>query len=116
MLNMKYIFCFIIIVSFNLYADVASQNTDKVCLKHAISVIDQLNSEISPKLEKDQLNNILRITTENCKKYFTNNDIEKSVVSANDDENSEDWFTEKILKGDTSRKEGNKRLDRMRHK
>ncbi len=113
---MKYIVCFIIFISFNLYADVAKQDIDKICLKHAVSVVDQLNSEILPKLEKDQLNNILRITTENCKKYFNNDDDGKAVVSANnDDEDSEDWFTEKILKGDTSRKEGNKRLKRKQH-
>ena len=113
---MKYIISIIIFISFNLYADVTRQNTDKVCLKHAGSVVDQLNSEIFPKLEKDQLNNILRITAENCKKYFSNNDNEESVVSTHDDKDSDDWFTEKILKGDTSRKEGNKRLKRIQHK
>ena len=67
-------------------------------MKHAISVVDQLNSEIFPKLEKDQLNNILRITTDNCKKYFTNDNNEKSVANAHEDKDSGDWLTEKYLK------------------
>jgi len=112
---MKYIICSIIFISFNLYADIINQDVDKVCLKHAISVVDQLNSEIFPKLEKDQLNNILRITTDNCKKYFTNDNNEKSVANAHEDKDSGDWLTEKILKGDNSRKEGNKRLKRKQH-
>jgi hypothetical protein len=36
-------------------------------------------------------------------------------VSTHDDKDSDDWFTEKILKGDTTRKEGNKRLKRKQH-
>ncbi len=36
-----------------------------------------------------------------------------NIVKANNKEN-DDWFTEKILSGDTSKKEGNKRLKKLK--
>ena len=119
---MKYIVCLIIFISFNLYADVTNQDIDKVCLKHAVSLVNHLNTEIMVDINQIQSDKILELTTENCKQHFYDAENENITKAKNieqsdkeDTEDKEDWFTEKILTGEVPDKAGNKRLKRRGH-
>lgn len=119
---MKYSALLLIFFAPCVVAEQTDGDVNKTCLKHAISVTDQLREQLSTDLDKSQLNTILRITSEDCKNFFAiapqQTTVKQTKNEENDDadEESGDWFTEKILGGDTSRKEGNKRLDRLRKK
>lgn len=121
-MKMKYSGLLLIFISPCILAEQTDDSVNKTCLKHAISVTDQLRSEILSDLDKEQLNRILRITSEDCKKFFAaapQKVSDKQAMKEDIDESEEesgDWFTEKIFSGDTTRKDGNKRLDRLRRK
>ena len=117
---------FLIIVFFNVNAATTDQETSKTCLRQAISLVNRLKSEILADLDESQSNEILRLATENCKKYFNDGTLnpahagkaaEKSDITASDKESEpDDWLTEHILKGEAADKEGNQRLKRLQHK
>ena len=121
-MKLKYSALFLIYFSPCILAEQTDGSVNKTCLKHAISVTDQLREQVLTELDKTQLNTILRITSEDCKKFFTSAPQEAPIKQTKNEETGEkeeesgNWFTEKILSGDTNRKEGNKRLDRLRHK
>ena len=124
---MKFIvISFLIIVFFNVNAATTDRETSKTCLRQAISLVNRLKSEILADLDEAQSNEILRLATENCNKYFNDGALnpanagkaaEKADITASDKEGEpDDWLTEHILKGEAADKEGNQRLKRLQHK
>ena len=101
------------------YAEDLDAQINKACLRHAVSLITRLQSEVVGELDQNQSNKALKLATESCQAYFKkefNSDSEAISLSQetnsedNDDQGVTDWLTEKILSDDTSRKKGNERL------
>jgi hypothetical protein len=105
------------------FADELDNQINKACLRHAVSLVAKLKTEVVGELNQDKSDQALKIATDTCQAYFkkefsqnpesvatatNNNNVDK------DDGNVKDWLTEKIISGDTSRKEGNKRLKRIK--
>ena len=87
---------------FLLFSQANAEVTTQDCDKHAneIMIIMKNKANLNDK-QSNLLNDII------IKSCITN------IVKANNKEN-DDWFTEKILSGDTSKKEGNKRLKKLK--
>lgn len=94
-------------------------------MQHARELVNQLKAEIFTEMDEGQLNTALRIAKDSCSQHFSS-DINMATMAAADNDSqdntqitedqSDDWFTERILKGKTPDKDGNKRLKRLRHK
>lgn len=116
----------LIIVFFNADAGTTDQETSKTCLQQAISLVNQLKSEILADLNESQSNEILRLATKNCNKYFNTEKLNQAnvnkssgkpgAITTDKEGEQDDWFTEHVLKGETADKEGNQRLKRLQHK
>ena len=116
----------LIIVFFNAKAVTTDQEIRKTCLQHAVSLVNQLKSNIFTDMDKTQSNAVLQMATKDCNKYFNtgkpnqtivNNTPENSDTMTSDGTNeSDDWLTKHILRGEVADKEGNQRLKRLQHK
>jgi iron uptake system EfeUOB component EfeO/EfeM len=82
------------------------EQINKACLRHAVSLVTQLKSEVIDDLSQSQSDQALKIATETCQAYFNK--------EFNQNSSETDLFTEKILNGDSSRKKGNERLRRKK--
>ncbi len=109
----------LLLLSVNLYAE-TSENTknriDNACLKQAVSLVNQLKSEIYTDMDSTQSNKIVKLATSTCRTQFnqTNNQqavaaIEPAKKETAEEESSDrsifDIFTEEPV-----RKPGNERL------
>lgn len=112
----------LIILSFCVNAGTAGKGVSKTCLQHAVSLVDQLKADVFPDMNESQSNEALRLATENCNKYFNNensNQVKVNTsgnqgkVTAGSEEESSDWFTNYILNGEAADKEGNRRLKNL---
>ncbi len=122
---MKYLIYILTIISFNSYAETQDEMINKACLQHAITLVNQLKSEVFTDMDETQSNKTLRMTTDSCKQRF-NAQMNTQTVAATSKEQTEkslseenesnDWFTEQVLNGEMPDKAGNKRLKRLRHK
>jgi hypothetical protein len=110
----------IFIPTFSFAGDLEAQ-INKACLRHAISLVSNLKTEVIGELSDDKSAQVLKLATDSCQAYFKkefNQQTTESIAAANNNEQEEggtDWFTEKILSGDIERKEGNKRLKNLKH-
>ena len=96
---------------------------NKACLRHSVSLVARLKNEVINNLDKSQSDEALKIATESCQAYFKKEFSGNAVTTVAEDQKQaeeeggiKDWLTESILSGDSSRKEGNKRLDKLRNK
>jgi len=111
--------CTLLLLSVNLYAE-TSENTknriDNACLKQAVSLVNQLKSELYTDMDSTQSNKIVKLATSTCRTQFnqTNNQqavaaIEPAKKETAEEESSDrsifDIFTEEPV-----RKPGNERL------
>ncbi len=107
------------------FADELDEQINKACLRHAVSLVANLKTEVVGELSKEKSDRALQLATESCqayfKKEFSQNTAPVTTAKNEETKNSEseekgkiDWLTEKILSGDDSRKEGNKRLKRIK--
>lgn len=98
------------------HADDTNEQINKACLRHAISLVTQLKSDVIGDMSQTQSDQALKIATETCQAYLNKELSQKTISDTNnsseesDDEGVKDWLTEKILSDDTSRKAGNERL------
>ena len=104
---MRKIFRFFLLVSFSMQStQINAVVTTQDCNKHTEDVM--IMTRDKTQLSDEQyilLNNIImKSCLSNIMK--TNNTIENNE--------NRDWFTEKILSGDTSKKDGNKRLKKIK--
>lgn len=103
--------------------DEAENRINNACHRHAVSLVSQLKNDVVKDMDNAQMQQALKIVTQSCQAHLNQeiNNQSLAVKESNTPENQEDdsvgdWLTDKILGGDTDRKEGNKRLDRIRKK
>jgi len=114
------------IVFFNVNAGATDPKIGKACLQHAVSLVNQLKSDVFAGMDDAQSNEVLRLVTGNCNKHFSNIKAGQVVVNTTagktgttagaEEDGSDDWFTERILRGEPADKKGNRRLKRLQHK
>ena len=106
-------------IIFNVHAESVDETISNACLKQAVSFTQQLKADVYPDMNKEQANKIIQLSTENCKQQFAAKENREVVADMNEEmqeSKSTDWFTQKILSGETSRKSGNERLRRLQRK
>ncbi len=102
------------------FAEDLDNQINKACLRHAVSLITKLEADVIGNLSQEKSNQALQLATNSCQAYFKkefnqNSELVAEAASNNTekkDDDESDWFTDKILSGDSSNKEGNKRLKR----
>ncbi len=102
----------LLIVSFysSSYAGDLEEQINKACLRHAISLVTKLQTDVVKDLNQNQSDQALKIATDSCQAYL-NKEFAETTISNNDsDDKQTDSLTEKILSGEVVRKDGNKRL------
>lgn len=52
------------------YAEDLDAQINKACLRHAVSLITRLQSEVIGELDQNQSNSALKLATESCQAYF----------------------------------------------
>lgn len=110
--NFKKAFLVLLFVSFYsaAYAGDLEEQINKACLRHAVSLVTQLKTDVVKDLDQNQSDQALKIATDSCQAYF-NKEFSETAISNNDSDNKQtDSLTEKILSGEVVRKDGNKRL------
>jgi hypothetical protein len=107
------------------FANDLDEQINKACLRHAVSLVSKLKTDVVGDLSQDKSEQALKLATESCQAYFkkefsqnpepvaTAQNTKKAEEGA-EEESKMDWFTDKILNSDTSRKEGNKRLQKKK--
>ena len=110
------------LASTNLYAESAGTvetEIDRACLKQAITLVNELKSEVFPELNSTQSNKILKLATATCRQQFAKAETKQSITAAApakeekpDEEKPGDWFTDFVLSGEVADKKGNERLKR----
>jgi hypothetical protein len=104
------------------YADEIDSQIDKACLRHAVSFVAKLKADVIGELSQDKADQALKLATETCQAYFKKEFSQnpEAIAAKNSDKESgdesstNDWLTEKILSGDTTRKKGNERLRKLK--
>ncbi len=110
------------LTSANLYAQTDEHQIDRACLKQAITLVNELKSEVYLDMDSMQSNKILKLATATCRAQFNQTEMQQSVATIEpakeekpEEEKSGDWFTDYILSGESADKKGNKRLKRRGH-
>jgi len=121
--------CTLLLLSVNLYAE-TSENTknriDNACLRQAVSLVNQLKSEIYTDMDSTQSNKIVKLATSTCRTQFNQMNNQEAVAAttptkaektgdektASAEEESSDRSIFDILKEKPVRKPGNERLSR----
>ena len=118
----------LLLLSVNLYAE-TSENTknriDNACLRQAVSLVNQLKSEIYTDMDSTQSNKIVKLATNTCRTQFNQTNNQQAVAAiepakkeipeaATPEEESSDRSIFDILTEKPVRKPGNERL--RRHK
>ncbi len=113
----------LLLLSMNSVADTSpetQQQIDSACLRQAISLANQLKSEVYSEMDSTQTNKIVKLATNTCKQQFSQIDAASAVAAKQDSANSNsgdssgESILDTILSGDTTRKEGNKRLKNLK--
>ncbi len=120
--------CTLLLLSVNLYAE-TSENTknriDNACLRQAVSLVNQLKSEIYSDMDSTQSNKIVKLATNTCRTQFNQTNNQEAVAAttptkaekaeaATTEEESSDRSILDILTEEPVRKPGNKRLSRKK--
>ena len=107
------------LASVNLYAETMEQQIDRACLKQAVTLVNELKSEVYVDMDSMQSNTILKMAAATCRQQFAKAETRQSLTAIEptkdeqaEEEKSGDWFTDHILSGEVSDKAGNKRLKR----
>jgi hypothetical protein len=111
-----------ILLPFSAVADELDDQINKACLRHAVSLVSQLKTDVVGELSQDKSDQALKLATDSCQAYFKkefSQDSEAVAVASNNKKEAEndddgDWFTEKILSGEVTRKKGNERLRNLK--
>ena len=111
--------CTLLLLSVNLYAE-TSENTknriDNACLRQAVSLVNQLKSEIYTDMDSIQSNKIVKLATSTCRTQFnqTNNQQAVAAIEPAKKETAEEESSDRsifdILTEEPVRKPGNERL------
>jgi hypothetical protein len=105
------------------FSEDMNEQINKACSRHAVSLVASLKSEVVGDLSQEKSAQALKLATDSCQAYLkkefggstaTVATVEEAQEKEVVEEDNMDWFTTKILSGDTTRKEGNKRLKRLK--
>ena len=109
---MKYLYLLFCFLAVNAYAD--TQITE-ACQNHANALLTALRSEVFSEMTVAQSEKVFTLATISCEREFSGIKSSTKITDTDhsDGKNSDDWFTDFILKGEQPDKEGNKRLRRM---
>ncbi len=109
----------LLLLSVNLYAE-TSENTknriDNACLRQAISLVNQLKSELYTDMDSTQSDKIVKLATSTCRTQFnqTNNQQAVAAIEPAKKETAEEESSDRsifdILTEEPVRKPGNERL------
>jgi len=114
----------LLLLSVNLYAE-TSENTknriDNACLRQAVSLVNQLKSEIYTDMDSTQSNKIVKLATNTCRTQFNQINNQQAVAAiepakkeipeaVTPEEESSDRSIFDILTEKPVRKPGNERL------
>lgn len=116
---MKNILLLLPFIIFNVHAESVDETISNACLKQAVSFTQQLKTDIYTDMDRQQASKIIQLSTESCKQQFAARENREVVADVNEEmqeSKSTDWFTEKVLSGEPSRKSGNERLRRLQRK
>jgi uncharacterized membrane protein YheB (UPF0754 family) len=116
---MKNILLLLPFIIFNVHAESVDETIGNACLKQAVSFTQQLKADVYTDMDRQQASKIIQLSTESCKQQFAAKENREVVADVNEEmqeSKSTDWFTQKILSGDTTRKSGNERLKRLQRK
>jgi hypothetical protein len=119
----------LLLLSVNLYAE-TSENTknriDNACLRQAVSLVNQLKSELYTDMDSTQSNKIVKLATSTCRTQFNQTNNQEAVTAttptkaektsdektATAEEDNSDRSILDILTEKPVRKPGNERLSR----
>lgn len=114
----------LLLLSVNLYAE-TSENTknriDNACLRQAVSLVNQLKSEIYTDMDSTQSNKIVKLATSTCRTQFNQTNNQEAIAAttpakaekaeaATPEEESSNRSIFDILTEEPVRKPGNERL------
>lgn len=110
------------LVSLSSYAGASADNAYQInsaCLKQAVSLANQLKSEIYTEMDSIQSDKIIKLATSTCKHQFNQAETSKAIVANNTDKEaventSGNSILDTIFSGDTTRKKGNERLKNLK--
>ena len=93
------------------------EQISKACLRHAVSLVAKLKNNVIDGMSSSQSDEALKIATESCQAYFKsefsrNPNAVTTKIEGQKSDDKKDWFTELMTGGDSSKKDGNKRLER----
>jgi hypothetical protein len=104
-------------------ADELDDQINKACLRHAVSLVAKLKTDVVGELNQEQSDQALKIATDSCQAYFKKEfgqnaetiAAENKSLQEKEEGGVKDWLTEKILSGEVERKKGNERLRNLKH-
>lgn len=116
---LSFLVAFLVIPSYGIAGEFDEQ-INKACLRHAVSLVAKLKTNVVDNMSSEQSDEALIIATESCQAYFKNefNRNPDAVTAARQEQqerdDKKDWFTEMMTSGggDAAEKDGNKRLRR----
>ncbi len=114
----------LLLLSASLYAD-TSNNTkkkiDNACLRQAVSLVNQLKTEIYTDMDSTQSNKIVKLATTTCRQQFSKIEAEQAVAAIEPakekqaEEEKSDGSIFDIFTKEVERKPGNERLRKHKH-
>ena len=117
-MKLNNILVFLILASTNLYAKTSedtNKNVDRACLKRAVTLVNQLKSDVYVDMDSIQSNKILKLATATCKGEFNQTETRQSIAAVKSVKDKEsDYSILDILSKDVERKPGNDRLKRLK--
>ena len=109
----------LLLLSVNLYAETSEDTKtriDNACLRQAVSLVNQLKSELYTDMDSAQSNKIVKLATSACRTQFnqTNNQQAVAAIEPAKKETAEEESSDRsifdILTEEPVRKPGNERL------
>lgn len=100
-------------------ADDIENQISKACLRHSVSLVARLKSDVVGDLSQSQSDRALKIATESCEAYFRREFGQQPIVQQNTEtspaakEKSEKSSIDKWLDNEAKDKKGQKRIQRM---
>jgi hypothetical protein len=102
------------------YAEDLEEQINKACLRHAVSLVTQLKTDVIKDLDKSQSDQALKIATDSCQAYF-NKEFSNTTISNSESTTEAESSESKsssildVFDSEVIRKPGNERLKKKRY-
>jgi len=102
------------------YAEDLEEQINKACLRHAVSLVTQLKTDVVKDLDKSQSDQALKIATDSCQAYF-NKEFSNTTISNSESTTEAESSESKsssildVFDSEVKRKPGNERLQKKRY-